>query len=681
MKIRLIFTLSILLTFGCKKEIDLTAVISGAEQSANSLRRGGGPTNNFGYDIMVSTVAGTSSDINQDDDYSKHAEIWIPMGLVTDVSNNIIFADYFNHCIRRLSTSGVLSTLAGNGMWGYNDGTGEGIRFCNPSGITLNGSGDVLIADEGNNRIRKLTSAGVVSTYAGSTAGFQNGTLATAQFWGPSDVAIDPTTGDLIVCDMGNCAIRRITPGGTVTTVAGDGRPGYVDGAGSTARFAKPTDIAVDVSGNIYVTDAYNHAIRKINTSQVVSTLTGGTPGYTNGTLAAAQFAGPYGITIDASKNLIVGDIGNYAIRKIDIGNNSVTTIAGGNGNGFLDGSAASSQFSGPSNFAFDNSGDLLISDIGNSRIRKLASGTVSTLTGNGKLGFQDGTASGSLGSLYYPEDVFSDVNNNLIVADLNMRHNSYSGILSTLPQLSSFNFNCGVTSGSGGDIIVSKQTCVYKISSAGTVTLIAGDATAIGYIDANGASARFMDIRGVIVDGSGNIFVADFGNNTIRKIDPSNNVTTFAGVAGAAGTTDGVGANARFAFPWGLDIDASGNLYLADDSRIRKITPGGSVSTIYISPSATPILDVVYDALGGFVVFTTWVYGAGSYVKKLNIASSIVTTIAGSGTAGFLDGPGTSAQFQNLYGIIIDKRDNIIVADASNGAIRKISGHWRIYP
>lgn len=680
MKTRLIFTLTILMTFGCKKETDLTAIIPGVDQLTNSLRVRGA-INNFGYDIIVSTVAGTSADINQNDGYAKHAEIWIPMGLVTDASNNIIFADNANHCIRRLSTSGVLSTLAGNGMWGYNDGTGQGVRFCNPSGITLNGSGDIMIADEVNNRIRKLTSAGVVSTYAGSTAGFQNGSLTTAQFWAPSDVAIDPTTGDIIVCDMGNCAIRRITTGGIVTTVAGDGRSGYIDGPGATARFAKPTDIIVDVSGNIYVTDAFNHAIRKINTSQVVSTLTGGTPGYTNGTLATAQFTGPYGIAMDASKNLFVGDVGNYAIRKIDIGNNSVTTIAGGNGNGFLDGNAANSQFSTPANFTIDNSGDLLISDIGNSRIRKLASGTVSTLTGNGKLGFQDGTASGSLASLYYPSDVFSDANNNLIIGDLNIRHNSYSGILSTLPQLSSFNFNFGVTGGSGGDRIVSKQSCVYKISSAGSVTLIAGDATATGYVDANGSSARFMDIRGVVVDGSGNIFVADYGNNTIRKIDPSNDVTTFAGLAGTGGTTDGIGANARFNHPWGLDIDASGNLYLADDYRIRKITSGASVSTVYISPGFTPILDVVYDPIGGFVVFTTWESGAGSYVKKLDIASSVVTTIAGSGTAGFVDGPGTSARFENLYGIIIDKRDNIIVADAFNGAIRKISGHWRIYP
>lgn len=663
MKIRLIIIFLVVI-ISCKKQIEIAdkqAFIS--EQPAKLF---GMPTDNLSYDIIVSTVAGTyPPDLNQLDGYAKFAEFWDPDGVVTDANNNLIFADMPNHAIRKFTLSGVLSTIAGNGTWGYNDGSGQTVRLNNPAGLAKYPNGDIIIADIDNNMIRKLTPLGVVSTVAGSTThGFQDGNSSSALFWLPTDVVIDPSTNDIIVCDQGNNAIRRISQLGIVTTIA--------------SGFDKPNKIAIDVNGNIFVTDNYSNKIKKIDLSKNVITIAGGTAnwGYLDGPISTAEFRTPYGIVVDAQQNLIISDLGNNAIRKIDFNNNTVSTIAGGNGQGYLDGPASSAQFSRPGVLAFDNFNDLIILEF--ARIRKLSSGVVSTITGNGNFdyGFQDGVNSGSLASFYYPSDVACDVNNNLIVADDHLRNISYSGIVSTLPQLTSNFHNWGVTNGFNGDRIVTRQTCVYKVSSTGIVSLIAGSLNSSGYLDGNGGNARFTDIRGVVFDASGNIYVADYGNYVIRKIDPSNNVTTFAGLAGSQGNQDGTMSQARFYFPWGLDIDINQNIYVADGNRIRKISRAGVVSTVHISSEG--IFDIVNDG-NEYIVFTSWHSSGGFTVQKLNIVNGLASTIAGStSSSGYLDGPGNIAKFQNIYGITIDKHDNIIVADPFNGVIRKISGHWK---
>jgi streptogramin lyase len=632
--------------------------------------------------LMVSTVAGQGIDFNQLDGFARYAELNIATALAIDASNNIIFSDFGNHSIRKLSASNTLTTLAGNGIQGFANGAGCNARFSHPEGILVTPAGDVLVYDHLNYCIRKITPSGIASVWGASGAGFQNGPLATAKFQQITDMKYD-AQGNIIVCDRGNNAIRKISPAGIVSTIAGNGSYGSNDGPGSSASFFLPYGVAVDAAGNMYVADGTtNFTIRKISAqTNMVTTLAGatGAAGYQDGPLAAARFYGPTGIVADAQQNILIADAGNHCIRKIDLSTNMVSTVTGSpNARGYLDGSAATAQFSNCTQLVIDNNGDLIIGDQSNYRIRKLSNGMVTTLAGNGKNGFQDGNATGTLASLYAPWDVGVNANNDITVGDYHLREISCSGVVSTLNQITSpFYSNMGVFVDAAGNKLVTKQTCVFRVSNTGIVSLIAGDLNSFGNVDANGPAARFGDIRGVVADQSGNIYVADYGNFTIRKIDPFNNVTTYAGLAGSPGAADGIGSNARFFSPWGLDIDNNDNLYVADGHRIRVIgTVGmGFVSTLL--DNGANVMDIANDGQGN-LVFTSWSVGSSlSFVKKRN-AAGVVSVLAGNNSIqGFLDGPATTAQFNTLYGITIDKKRNILVADPNNGAVRKISGNW----
>ncbi|MBM3268068.1 MAG: hypothetical protein FJZ01_10515 [Candidatus Sericytochromatia bacterium] len=236
-----------------------------------------------------------------------------------------------------------VATVAGNGSAGMVNATGTAARFASPFGITTDAAGNLYVADYTNHRIRKVTAGGVVTTLAGGTAGLLDGSGGAARFKYPNGVAAD-ANGNVYVADTDNHAIRKITPAGVVSTLAGTGAEGYVDSAGGTPRFAYPRSVAVDASGNVYVSDYQNGAIRKITSVGVVTTLAGdGTDGYVDGTGAGARFSQPSGLDVDAAGNLYVADSLNHRIRKITAGG-VVTTIAGSGTAGFADGPASMSQ-------------------------------------------------------------------------------------------------------------------------------------------------------------------------------------------------------------------------------------------------------------------------------------------------------------------------------------------------
>jgi len=301
-----------------------------------------------------------------------------PVGLATDLTGNIYIADTENSTIRKITPDGNVSTLAGlAGSFGSNDAVGAGARFYGPQAVAANSAGQLFVADSGNCTIRKITSGGSVSTFAG-VPGISNsfdGNGSNAQFYHPEGAATD-SGGNVYVADTWNHTIRKITPAGTVTTLAGlAGNFGAADGTNSKARFNRPTGIAVDNATNIFIADSLNHTIRKITPSGTTSTIAGlaGIWGSSDGSNTTARFYLPEGISIAANGDLFVTDSGNQTLRKISfIGTNwVVTTVAGLNGfAGSTNGTGSNAQFFFPAAIAFDNAGYLYVADSANNIIR-----------------------------------------------------------------------------------------------------------------------------------------------------------------------------------------------------------------------------------------------------------------------------------------------------------------------
>ena len=279
---------------------------------------------------VVSTFAGSGL-TGSDDGEGAETSFGYPEGVVLDAAGNVYVADTWNHKIRKISPTGLVSTLAGSGVEGSADGEGAEASFYYPEGVAVDAAGNVYVADTYNHKIRKISPTGVVSTLAGlGYYGSHDGEGAEASFYYPEGVAVD-VTGNVYVADGGNHKIRKISPSGEVSTLAGSGVGGSVDGEGAAASFYNPSGVAADAAGNVYVADYGNNKIRKISPTGEVSTLAGtGEPGSADGEGSEASFYLPTGVAVDAIGNVYVADYENRSIRKITIGG-AVTGITEAN--------------------------------------------------------------------------------------------------------------------------------------------------------------------------------------------------------------------------------------------------------------------------------------------------------------------------------------------------------------
>jgi sugar lactone lactonase YvrE len=562
-------------------------------------------------------------------------------GIASDAAGNLYVTDTSNFTVRKVTPGGVVTTFAGAAsLAGATDGIGAAARFESPTGIAVAANGDIYVADAVSLKIRKITPAGAVTTLAGSGAsGNANGPGATASFSSPKGIAID-SGGNVYVADMFNNAIRKVTPAGVVSTfaigvsfpqyVAVDGSDniyvpdrntivaitqggvattlagtlnvsGYVDGTGAAARFFGPSGIAVDGSGNVYVADSVNYRIRKVTPAGVVTTLAGsGTLGSADGTGTAAQFAYPLGIAIDPAGTVYVSEGTNHTIRRISMPAAVVTLLAGAPAkSGSSDGAGSAARFVQPGGITADSAGNLFVADSNNNTIRSITpAGAVSTLAGSpGVMGSLDG--SGSAARFLFPRSLTTGPDGNMYVADSSnnrIRKLTTAGVVTTLAG-SSFGSNdgtgasaqfkspYGIGADNNGNLYVAdngNQT-VRKVTPAGVVTVFAGTTGVTGSTDATGAAAKFNSPAGVAVDGNGDVYVADNGNHTIRKITPAGVVSTLAGSAGSTGSADGIANAARFNSPSALAVGTDGNLYVTDQGNhtIRKVTQAGVVTTV----------------------------------------------------------------------------------------------------
>ncbi len=321
--------------------------------------------------FLVSTLAGRAASPGSADGPGTSAQFVDPNDLAVDTAGYLYVSDREAHAIRKISPAGVVTTLAGrSGTSGFADGTGSAALFNLPSGIVVDRSGNVFVADNNNNRIRKITPAGVVTTFVGAAQGSVDGNATVARLTLPQGLALD-AAGNLYFCESATHTIRRVTPAGEVTTIAGGVRAnGHVDGPGTTARFNAPAGLAIDAAGLLYVADTSNHVIRRITLDGQVSTLTGevGNSTARDGSLATARFFAPRRLAFDPAGNLFVNS--TSSIRRIGIDGN-VTTPLGSATGGFVDALGTSARFASVLGLAIDSLGQLYISDDNNFVIRK----------------------------------------------------------------------------------------------------------------------------------------------------------------------------------------------------------------------------------------------------------------------------------------------------------------------
>lgn len=546
---------------------------------------------------LVSTIGGKPGHIGSVDGQGASARFDLPAGIAIDANDNVFIADSGAYVIRKITPAGVVTTFAGAAYQGGNqDGTGATARFFSPQGIAFDSAGNLFVADMMNHVIRKITPTGLVSTFAGSvgTAGSADGVGTQASFRNPTGLAFEPSGSLYVTSDH---ALRKISPGGVVSTVAGSpGSWGSVDGGGTAARFLFPKGITTDGAGNVYIADPRNNVVRKVTPAGNVSTYAGLMQygGSKDGDLASARFWGPEGVTFDRSGNLIVVDSGNNTLRSISPGG-QVTTLAGQpheKASTYADGEGARARFSFPQGMVVTASGDLLVADSVNFLVRKVTKGgAVSIFAGT-----PQGTFSSDGTRFQRPADITLDSEGAPLVGDgWLIRTVSPGGFISTLAGNGAIT---GPKDGVGADarfgevnavlyhngaVFVADATSIRKMQPPSTVTTFAGALDQSGSADGVGAAARFGRPMGLAVDKQGYLFVADANSHTIRRVAPDGTVTTYSGQTGLAGSTDGSAAVARFSQPTDVAVDASGNVFVADNPAhvVRRIAPDGMVTTI----------------------------------------------------------------------------------------------------
>ena len=633
------------------------------------------------------------------------AQFQSPQGITTD-GTNLYVADSANNKIRKVViATGVVTTIAGSGVAGALDGTGTAATFYYPVGITTDGT-NLYVTEYMNNKIRKIVIAtGVVSTIAGSgVAGALDGTGTEATFRWLAGITTDGTSLYVV---GGNNNIRKVVIAtGVVTTIAGSGLSGSVDGTGTGAQFWNPQGITTNGT-NLYVADSANNKLRKVVIATgVVTTIAGsGVAGALDGTGTVATFHAPVGITTDGT-SLYVGDAWNNNIRKVVLATGVVTTLAGSGAAGALDGTGTAATFGGPCPLTTDGT-SLYVADTNNSKIRKIAvpqqggavqgaplnlTNTVSTFAGSGTSGSFDGT--GTAATFSWPAGITTD-GTNLYVAD-RFNHNirkvviatgvvttiAGSGVAGSLDgtgTAATFNYPKGITTDGTNLYVADEQNNKIRkvVIATGVVTTIAGSGTQ-GALDGTGTAATFYFPEGITTDGT-NLYVTDTYNHKIRKIVIATGaVTTIAG-SGTSGTLDGTGTAATFNGPVGITTDGT-NLYVADwaNNKIRKVVTATGVVTTIAGSGTSSALDgtgtaATFNQPQGITTDGTNLYVAdwvNNKIRKIVIATGVVSTIAGSGVAGLLDGTGTAATFNQAIGITSDGM-SLYVAEILN--IRKI--------
>jgi len=732
---------------------------------------------------VITTVAGNGGyGLTGDGGVATNATLWHPYGLAVDLVGNLFIADTFNNCVRKVDTNGNISTIAGTGptwpvggSYSGDGGPATNATLNGPYGVALDRAGNVYIADTGNNRIRKVDANGIIITVAGNGNLYYtgNGGPATnATLYAPHSIIIDDV-GNLYIADTYNNRLRKVDTNGIISTIAGNGYGangsggGAFSGDGGAATNASlwfPDGIVLDPVGNVYFTDGSNHRLRAVffggkptltmsnvnlanagnysvivsnnfgSVTSVVATMTvvlppsiivqpfsqggsnatvtvtaSGTPPlyytwYGNGTNllqsgtnaslvvgnAESLHSGNYFVIITNNYGSITSQIARVAFPPIiatpptsqtvisgktftwnvsmagtgpftyqwqfngtNLPNNIITTVAG-NGVGTYAGDsglATNASIFNSTGVAADGSGNFLIADRNSNRIRRVnTNGIINTVAGTNSSGFAGDSGPANIAKLNGPYGVAFDAWGNYFIADTGNNR-------------------------------------IRKVDTNGVITTVAGNGTAgFGGDGAAATSAAINAPRGMAVDGFGNLFIADTSNNRIRLVDTNGNISTLAGTNAAGVSGDGgLAVVAKLGAPQGVALDGLGNVFIADynNSRIRRVDTNGVITTFAgtnvsgflgdggiatVARLANPT-GVAVDSYG-YVFFSDY---NNNRVRRVDL-NGIITTVAGNGSTSYSGDGGTStnATLYQPYGVAVESSGSLLIADMTHSRIRR---------
>jgi trimeric autotransporter adhesin len=656
--------------------------------------------NGWSQPYTITTIAGTSRLL--EGSTATSAPLREPISVAVDGSGNLYIADQADSRIRKVDPNGIISTYAGTGLPGFSGdrGPANAAQINGPAGIALDAKGNMYVADEGNAVIRRISADGTIDTIAGNgnpIAAGDNGPATSAQF-DPVAIAVD-AHGNYYIADGINYRIRKVDTNGIITTIAGIGRYGYSgdNGPATSAAIDFVTDLVVDSAGNIYLADYYNSAVRKIDTTGMITTIAGTDFGvYDDGVPATQAVMIPSAVALDGSGNLYISDVdlNHTVIRRVDLSTGLIYTVAGTGQVGFQGdgGVATAAELNDPNGLAF-NSGVLYVADTGNARVRKVAGNTIATVAGTSIR--DNGPA--TMAFLNFPEGLAIDSSGDLLVADTGnnaARRFRLGGNINTFGQLLGSPFGAAVDQ-SGNFYVTDEEPSfpsenphVLKLEPDGTTSIIAGtgpDGYAGDGLQAAGAGINLP--RGLAVDTTGNIYLADFGDNRVRIIDTQGVIQTIAGNGKPLFSGDGGPAIAAGINPVDVAVDSQGDVFVLDqaNNRVRKIAPNGNISTVVGNglpgyqgdggPATAAELNlptgIAIDQAGNL-----YIADEGNEVVRRVTTGGLISTIAGNGTMTPSSGDGGPATAAALdpWSIAVDAAGNVYVTDSFNDRVRELT-------
>ena len=617
---------------------------------------------------------------------------WVELGNTpadaTTFSNDGLFPDTtYIYCIRALnntessaySNEAAATTPAGSlsgSVWridtivGGKDNVGDNgpataSRLQEPAGVALDGAGNLYIADSANYRVRRVDPQGTITTVAGTGTwgeySADGGPAVEAELGFFSDVAVDGA-GNLYFAETANNRVRRVDAAtGIVTTVAGTGAQGYGgdDGPAVEAWLNRPVGVAVDSAGNLYVGDGDNFRIRRVDVATgIINTVAGnGVRGYSGdgGPAVEAQLFAPLDLAVDSAGNLYIPSGLGRRVRRVDAATGTITTVAGtgergSSGDG---GPATMATFRGTEDVEVDAAGNIYIADRGSGRIRRVDAGTgiITTVAGaGGRAGFSGDGGPAVEAQLFFPQGVAVDAAGNIYIADR-------------------FNHR------------------IRRVDTAGTITTFAGTGNDFSGAGGPAILARLNRPHAVIVDDSGNLYIADTWNHQIHRVDASGIVTTVAGTGEFGYSGDGGPAvAARLTRPWDVSLDGEGNLYIADtlNHAIRRVDASGTITTVAgsgefgYSGDDGPAVEAQLNSPRGVEIDSDGnVYISDSLNHRIRRvdASGTIGTVVGTGEFGYSGdgGPAVAAQLGQAEKLAFDSAGNLYIADTFNSRIRRV--------